>query len=155
MIFSSNYVFLLAEKEAVTSQVYVVAIGTEVVIYWGTLLQIAIKKQFSGGQRHKFTEATIKSDSCSIHSIRILQLPLWGKWKNGEIKLSDSLLFTCLRTPDVLRPKAFKLLGLEFWVVEEAENKQNVIFNPVIQKREFATRVRFSDVTLNNPTIDK
>jgi len=31
------------EKEAATSQVYVVAIGTEVVIYCGTLLQIAIK----------------------------------------------------------------------------------------------------------------
>ena len=33
------------------------------------------KKQFSGGQRHRFAEATIKPDSYSIHSIRILQLP--------------------------------------------------------------------------------
>lgn len=37
IISSYNYVSLLAEKEAVSSQVYVVAIGTEVVIYWGTV----------------------------------------------------------------------------------------------------------------------
>jgi hypothetical protein len=47
IISSYNYVSLLAEKAAAAAQVYVVAIGTEVVIYWGTLLQIAIKQQFS------------------------------------------------------------------------------------------------------------
>ena len=53
VISPSNYVFPPArkkkrerereKKEAVTSQVDVVAIGTEVVIYRGTLLQIAIR----------------------------------------------------------------------------------------------------------------
>lgn len=42
-LFSLLTIFILAEKEAATSQVYVVAIGTEVVIYWGTLLKKAIK----------------------------------------------------------------------------------------------------------------
>lgn len=37
IISSYNYASPLAEKEAASSQVDVVAIGTEVVIYWGTV----------------------------------------------------------------------------------------------------------------------